>query len=119
LVEDVHGNMFAGRVFFLKCRMFVQIAVVQIVYDPVDMFFQYLEINAHAQFVEFDCPDTDLDLPVMTVREFTGAGVIPQVVTSGKMGFYKNVNHEKSFIYEMSCFRARHRIKTCLQHAGR
>ena len=84
-----------GRwVAVLEGRMFVQIAVVKVVNDPIDLFFKGLEVYAHAKFIQLAGPDCDFDLPVVAVRMLAVAGIIPQMVTAGKMGFYENIDHD-------------------------
>lgn len=94
-VEDINSDILGRGITIDKCRVPVEVPVVQIVNYGVNLFFQGLEIDPHAQVVELGCPDRYPDLPVVAVGVFAVAGIITQVMTAGKMGLYKNI-HKKT-----------------------
>ena len=85
--------MFGGRVDFLKGRVIVKIAVIKFIDNGVDMGFEGLEIDPHAQFVQLSGPYGNPDLPVVSMGLFAISWVVAKMVTTGKVGFYKNINH--------------------------
>ena len=92
-LEDVNSNIFRGGVSGLELGMFVQVTMV----EGIDYFLYCIfgdpEVNGHAQRIKLGGPDSDFDLPVMTMGSFTIAGVFPQVVASGKVRFNENIKH--------------------------
>lgn len=84
--------MFRGGIDLGKGRVQVEIAMVQLINHGVDRLFQHLEVDAHAQWVQFVGAYRDFDMPVMAVGIFTVAGIGAQVMAAGKMGFDEDVH---------------------------
>jgi hypothetical protein len=93
LVEKIHRDIFRGWILAEKGRMFIEVAVIQLVNLGVYLLFEDFKINAHTQFIQFAGPDRNLNLPIVTVRFFAVTGIFAQVMGSGKVGFDENVKH--------------------------
>ncbi len=85
--------MFRGWVLVKKGRMFIEIAVIELVDDFVHLFFENFEVYTHSQFVQLRGPDGDLHLPVVAVRLFTVTWIFTQMMGTGEMGFDEDIKH--------------------------
>lgn len=82
MVPDEFGDMLRGWIELRKCFHLVEVAVIKFIDYFVDVFFQHFEVNAHTEVVELSGADRNGNPPVVPVRQFAAARVIPQMMAA-------------------------------------
>ncbi len=93
VIEDELGDMFGGGVEIGKGLHFVEVAMIEFVYYLLYMRLQDFEIDAHAQLIEFMGTYGYSYFPIVAMGKFAASRVISEMMTTGEMGFDKNIVH--------------------------